>query len=291
MDIVARIAAGADAAGIGELFIVWEPFRIAVRALQWMRLRAKVSILDTEKTHTAKDTTLAIEQFRAHGVDHVVSLGGDGTHRIVAKTAPDLHLIPLSTGTNNVYPLNVEPTVAGSVAALGARGLLPVAELTSRSKVAHLRIGSQPNEIGLIDVVRIENDFVGNYQPFNPAKIRELVLTRALPDAIGMSPIGGLVEPVEENDDAALYVQLGTGPAHNVAVSPGLFKKVHVARTKRLRLGQDVVFEASGLIALDGDRLHTLDKSQPVRITVRRDGPYVYDVAACMRHVAKHRML
>lgn len=288
MDCVARIAAGADAMGVDEILIVREPFRIAERALEWMSLSAKVTVLDIELTHDMSDTARAISAFCEHGVDHVVALGGDGTHRIIVKTAPNIFLVPLSTGTNNVFPLTVEATIAGEVAAMGAKGLLPQERLTRRVKVARLTIDSRVQDIGLIDVVRIENDFVGNYRPFDPLKLREMVLTRAEPDAIGMSPIGGLVDPVGADDDCGLYVKFGEGYSRQVPVSPGYFSDVHISKTSRLPLGHSCELKSTGLIAIDGDRLHRIEAGERVNVEINRDGPHVYDVSASMRYAAKH---
>ncbi len=290
MDYVARIAAGVDAAGIDEILIAREPFRIAEKALQWMRLRAEVTTLDVKLTHDSRDTARAIEAFREQGVNHVVALGGDGTQRIVASS-PELYLIPLSTGTNNVFPLSVEPTIAGVVAGLGARGLLPRDELCQRAKIAKLRIGSRICDIGLIDIVRLEDDFVGNFQPFDETKLREMVLTRAEPDAIGMSPIGGLIDPVDANDECGLYVKFGLGKRRRVPLSPGYFRDVHVASTRRMALNEVCELAASGLIAIDGDRLHRIHAGEPVQVEITREGPYVYDIAASMRFAAAHGLL
>ena len=288
MDIVARIAAGADAIGIDEILVVREPFRIAEQALAWMSLQATVTMLEIKLTHTMADTEAAMRAFLDQGVDHVVALGGDGTQRVVTYTAPDIRLVPLSTGTNNVFPLNVEPTIAGMVAALGARGELRASHLAKRAKIAKLNIGARVDDIGLIDVVRLENDFVGNYRPFKPANLREMVLTRAEPDAIGMSPIGGLVEPVSADEDAALYVKLGPGRTRRVPLAPGHLRDVEIAEARRLPLATTVEFESRGLIAIDGDRLHKVAADESVTVRVVREGAWVYDVGAVMRYATKH---
>ena len=46
------------------------------------------------------------------GGEVIVALGGDGTNRRIARTWPDVLLIPLSTGTNNVFPVMAEATSA-----------------------------------------------------------------------------------------------------------------------------------------------------------------------------------
>ncbi|MYE12102.1 MAG: hypothetical protein F4X99_10660 [Gammaproteobacteria bacterium] len=121
-DIVARVAAGADAAGVRDIYVTAEPFRIASMALSLLPLSARVHVLRTELRHDARDTEAAVAAFLDAGVETVVTLGGDGTNRAFARAARDVNLIPLSTGTNNVFPTLVEPTIAGMVAGLAARG-------------------------------------------------------------------------------------------------------------------------------------------------------------------------
>ena len=57
---------------------------------------------------------------RAAGVAAIVVLGGDGTHRVVAKACGDVPICALSTGTNNAFPEMRETTVAGLATGLVA---------------------------------------------------------------------------------------------------------------------------------------------------------------------------
>ena len=59
---------------------------------------------------------------RAAGAAAIVVLGGDGTHRVVAKACGDVPLCALSTGTNNAFPEMREATVAGLATGLVATG-------------------------------------------------------------------------------------------------------------------------------------------------------------------------
>ena len=288
-DIVARIAAGADAVGVERIFITQEPFRIASLALSLMPLSAQVEMLRTPLTHSAADTEAAVAAFLAQGVTHIVSLGGDGTNRAIAREAPDVTLIPLSTGTNNVFPTLVEPTVAGMVAGLSARGLLKGA--AQRCKRLHVRFADGVADIGLVDAAFLEGDFVGNFLPFDAAKLRRLLLTRAEPDAIGMSPIGGLLEVVEAKDDAGLLVEMGPGKTFAAPLSPGLFERVSVQRVTRIPFDATVAFAGDGVLALDGDRDHRLRPGQSAAVSIRRDGPWVVDVAAAMRQAVANGLI
>ena len=293
MDMVARIAVGADQAGIDELFIFNEPFRIATQALAWLDLSASVRVLDVNLHHDARDTEQAILKLQKEGVDTVVALGGDGTHRIIARTSPNLTLVPLSTGTNNVFPVSVEPTIAGMAAALAAKHQLPVTDRTLQAacKVLHLEFCDGRSDIALIDVVKLQDDFIGNFMPYDNRKIQDLILTCALPDAIGMSPIGGFLKVVEKADDFGLAIQLGSGHAFRAPISPGYFRSVSSHASSTLNLNQSITLTGPAVIALDGDREHNLRTGEKVRVTLRRDGPLILDVPAVMRHAVAASIL
>ena len=285
-DAVARIATGADAAGATDIFVVEEPFRIASMALRWMPLRARVHILTIPLHHDAGDTEAAVSAFLARDVRTVVSLGGDGTNRAIARVATDIDLIPLSTGTNNAFPVLTEPTIAGMAAGLAARGLVPN-ELRPRCKLLHATFSDGAKDVAVVDAAYLEADFTGNMRPFDAAKLRQVLLTRAEPDAIGMSPIGGFLDVVEAADDCGLLVRLGAGQPIDAPLSPGLFRPLSVAGVERIPFATPVPFRGQGVLALDGDRDHKLNAHRSATVSVRRDGPRVVDVALAMRDAAK----
>ena len=289
-DAVARIAAGADAVGVTDIYVVEEPFRVASMALEWLPLQANVHVLKTPINHDATDTEAAVAAFLDHGAATIVSLGGDGTNRAIARTTSEIDLVPLSTGTNNVFPVLVEPTVAGIAAGLAARGLLDDA-LKPRCKVLHVDFQDGVADIALVDAAYLADDFTGNMRPFDAAKLRQIMLTRAEPDAIGMSPIGGYLEVVGADDDHGLLLRTGAGRKVVAPVSPGLFRDVSVAATDRVPFDTPVLFRGTGVLALDGDRDHKLGTGRGAHVTLRRDGPRVVDVSATMRFATKAGLL
>ena len=289
-DLVARIATGLDAMGVDEIMILKEPFRVSSGALELMPLRARVRLLDVGVTNTAADTVAAVRAARAAGCDVIVSLGGDGTNRIIARTWPDAPLVPLSTGTNNVFPVMVEATSAGVAAGLIANGSLAPHEAADRCKLVHVQ-AAQWNDIGVIDAVLLRDDHTGNLLPFDPERIAALVLARAEPAAVGMSPIGGYLDPVGFADECGLALRCGSGRALHVPISPGLFRTVHVSSCERLAFGEQFAFVGPGVVALDGDREHSLAAGETVSVSVRRDGPLVVDVVRCIRLAAERGIL
>ena len=289
-DAVARIAAGADAVGVTDIYVADEPFRIASVALEWIPLRARVHLLKTPIRHDASDTEAAVAAFLDNGATAFVSLGGDGTNRAIARAASDIDLVPLSTGTNNVFPVLAEPTVAGMAAGLAARGALDD-RLKPRCKVLHVAFQDGVADIALVDAAYLAEDFTGNMRPFDAGKLRQIMLTRAEPDAIGMSPVGGHLTVVGADDDHGLLLRMGPGQRVRAPVSPGLFREVAVANADILPFDTPVLFRGNGVLALDGDRDHKLKPDRSAHITLRRDGPRVIDVPAAMRFAARTGLL
>jgi len=302
-DIVARVAAGADAVGVTDIYIAAEPFRIASLALANMNLGAKVHCLKLPIRNDASDTETNVSAFLDAGCTSMVSLGGDGTNRAIVRAlggqCERVHLMPLSTGTNNVFPVLVEPTIAGMVAGLQAAGRLvdAPAELQQRAKVLHVTDGASGQDVGLIDAVLLRQDHVGNLLPFDAEKIERLLLTRAEPDGIGMSPIGGLLQEVGTEVDAGLLVDLQPGataqtPGRFVApLSPGLFAPVAVQHMAQVPLGEPVAFSGPGVLALDGDRDHKIVAGSELQVSVRRDGPWVLNAQPVMRWAVAQGMM
>ena len=108
---IARAVIGAVTAGATRIVAMAEPFGIATGALTDLRIDAEIEIVDVGATVSPSDTVRAVEAMRARDVGVLMTLGGDGTNRTVSAVWPEATLVPMSTGTNNVFPSLTEPTV------------------------------------------------------------------------------------------------------------------------------------------------------------------------------------
>ena len=135
---VTRLVLGALAQGVDEIFLADEPFRINARAVENLPQREQVTILKFPLSHTAKDTETMVHLMWQAGCRVFIVLGGDGTNRIVARCYPDAIILPLSTGTNNVFPTFVEASIAGAAAGLIASEKVPFADHCIRCKQIHI---------------------------------------------------------------------------------------------------------------------------------------------------------
>jgi hypothetical protein len=292
---IARIVVGAVAAGCERILVPWEPRRLAISAVEHLQIGAIIEQVHTAITHSAQDTHAAVVAMREQGCRVLVVLGGDGTSRAVTKAWPDAVLMPLSTGTNNVFPLWIEPTIAGLAAGLIAAGRVAPAEVAPRAKIVHLDIEGEAPDLALVDALFLQGDRIGNLGPFEPQFMKTLVLTRAEPDAVGMSPLGGLLCPAGFADDWGVRVDFcghdEGGQLLRAPVSPGLFRSAHVRGATRLPLGTPTLVEGPGILAFDGDRERALAPGQRATLTVTRTGPRVIDPRAVLRLAAEQGLM
>jgi hypothetical protein len=289
--IIRRVAIGAVAAGADRLLVLPDPHGLCKKAMSTIHLDVEVVEVVVPRTHDERETIAAAAAMRDLGAGALVVLGGDGTNRVVTKGWPDVPLVPLSTGTNNVFPAHVEPTVAGASAGLVASGRVELDAVARRAKVVRVEIDGEEPDLALIDAVLTADKVVGARTPFDPATLRTIVLTVADPAAVGISPIGGLVEPVGREDDEALVVHLapvdGAKLVVSAPISPGLYEQVGIESCSVLALGETIELRGPGILAFDGDRRRVVVDGATIRLRVERDGPIVIDVPQAMAEAAR----
>jgi hypothetical protein len=200
-------------------------------------------------------------------------------------------MVALSTGTNNVFPELLEATTAGAAAGLVASGRIALDEVARPAKRIEAVFRNGVRDLALVDAALLADDHPGNLMPFEPAKLRHLLLARAEPTAVGMSPIGGLLHPSGRDDDHGVEVRCsaegGDGKPLLVPVSPGLYGYCHVVDARPVALGETIEIRGPGVIAFDGDRDRRLAADEGVSLTVLRDGPRVIDVARTLALAAE----
>jgi len=200
--------------------------------------------------------------------------------------------MPLSTGTNNVFPHLLEATVAGTAVGLIATRALGRRALPKPAKIIDVEIDGERDDIALIDAAFTTDRFVGTRALLAPERLRELLLTRADPAAVGMTSIGGLLKPVSADEDQGLRLSLSEvrkrgSIALQAPIAPGYFQTVYVTEVKKTKIESSVHWQGPGVIALDGERERFLGPGQSARLTLHRNGPRVIDTQTVMAAAAK----
>ena len=283
-----RIIMGIDATGVDRILIMPDYYGLGQRALDGIgrqKLKSEVSIMDMPISYTSEDSTRAAELLVKHGVGCIVTLGGDGTNRDVAKKSGKIPLVPISTGTNNVFPQMVEATMAGLAAGIAARKLVKSRGLIKTHKRLTVIQDGHIIDMALIDAVVLNQLFVGARAIWELPEIKQIVCTRAEPTNLGMTAIGGNLHPVGPDDAQGMYLRLGNGHLKvKAAVLPGVIQEVSIAEWKLLEPGDEVpVKHKPSVIALDGEREVTVKATDQIKIRLQRDGPPVVNIEKTIR--------
>ena len=288
--IVRRAVVGAVNAGAQSIAFMDDSHSIASSALSELSFGKGVRLhsIACPRSATALDTVKAAQQMRELPCAAVLVLGGDGTSRAFVKGWRDATLLSLSTGTNNVFPVICEATVAGSVLGLLASEALPLGEVTWQTKIIDVRIENEADDLALIDAVFTSDSFIGSRALLDADVLVQAVLSRADPMAVGMTSLGGLVESIDEQDEAGLH--MGFGPGGRVVsapIAPGLFAAVEVKSIQRIDYASPVEFRGPAILALDGERERVIEAGQKVELVLSRTGPKVVDIKKAMHLAAK----
>ena len=300
--MVFRLLAGLGAAGVERVLMLPAADGLSVTLRRHLHARHTVPAfasagpfpeleeLDVELDGTARDSAVAVERMRAAGVRAIVVLGGDGTHRVVARGCGDVPLCALSTGTNNAFPEMRETTVAGIATGLVATGRAGDGALR-REAALQVELPGGATDLALVDVAVSRERFVGARALWRADDVSELFVTFANPSAVGLSAVAGALQPLPRGGGRGLHVRFASDPAEaarvvHVALAPGLVVGVGVAEHRVLELGAAVsIAPGPGTIALDGER--EIERRADGEATVRLvPGPLTIDVDAVMRSTA-----
>lgn len=289
VNILRRVLLALDAVGVRRALFMPDYYGLGVRALDGLKVSLEAVFLDMPVLANDQDSTEAARRLQDMGAGCIITLGGDGTNRAVAKGCGAIPLVPISTGTNNVFPYMIEGTVAGLAAGLVAAQAVDVERVAFNTKRLEVRADGQLVDIALIDVVVCTDLFIGSRALWDPARIREMVLARAQPGSIGLSAVGSCLHPVDARDGTGMYVQLGEGGSRVLApIAPGLIVPVAIHHYRLLSLGDEVVLNSGPCtVALDGERSLEIGRHQHLTVRLTNQGPRVVDIGACMAEAAR----
>lgn len=265
-------------------------------------------------TARVDDTLRAARLLREAGVAAIIVLGGDGTHRAVVRECGQVPIAGLSTGTNNAYPEMRESTLAGLAVGLYAQGRIPPTQALAWNKRLDVALNDgrddARHDIALVDLAIAREQYIGAKALWKTDSLAALYLAFAEPEAIGLSSIGGLLDPIGRREPGGLHIELeaplddadadadaDAAPAAprfclQAPIAPGLVQAVRIHDRQRLADGEPVrVRQPSGVVALDGERELTFRADDVLTVTLRERAFRSIDIAACLRYAAAHGLL
>ena len=296
---VKRVLAGLDAVGVGTALLMPDLSGIAHSVIRSWRGAMQCTVLDYAPTGWQVDSTRCAEMMRAAGAGCIVTIGGDGTNRVVAKGAGDVPLAAVSTGTNNVFPKLIEGTLAGMAAGTVATNSASSAAVCQRACRLDIFVNGELRDIALVDAAVSRQSMVGSRAIWDAGNLAQAWLTTSTASAIGISSIGSRLMEVGMFESKGLQIDFAVGnaddaPAHEDAatavsapIAPGMIADVAVSRWSEMLPGDSVEIDAPGCtIALDGEREIELLRGMEASISLSAGGPMVVDFDAALRHAA-----
>ncbi|MDD3227299.1 MAG: NAD(+)/NADH kinase [Tissierellia bacterium] len=286
INIVERIVLGAQALGVKKVFVMPDSYNMGYRVEDKLNgcneLKCEINVVNMQRFDGMEDTLKAADYMeKSNEIKCIITLGGDGTNRAVAKSIKNTPIITISTGTNNVYPTMLEGTIAGMAAAAVASGRFDESKYKIKDKRIEIYKDQELIDIALIDAV-ISNDlFIGSKAIWNMDTIEKIIVTRAHPASIGFSSLVGCKKIIYPEDDFGAYVEINSvSEKIKAPIAAGVVKSISVSEPVILRFDDEYEFiaEDRGIIALDGEREVEFSKDQRLVFKIRRTGPFRVDV-------------
>lgn len=152
VNILKSIFVGLNSIDIGRVVAMPDSGMLCKRAEEGLDISFQVEELNMIVFNEEKDSTNAAKMMTSMGVECLITLGGDGTNRAVVKGSRSVPIVPVSTGTNNVFPKLEEGTIAGMAAGLIARKLVDIERVSTINNVLEVIQEDIVSDIALIDV-------------------------------------------------------------------------------------------------------------------------------------------
>lgn len=284
VNTIKRIIAGINSVDVDNILAMPDSAMLVNRAIDPPDSKISVNFLDMMVRGDEQDTSNAAQLMREAGVGSVITLGGDGTNRAVAKTIGEIPLIPISTGTNNVFPYMIEGTVAGLAAGVVAKQLIDVPKITNQVKRLEIFVDGDLTDIALVDVAVSKEPFIGARAIWEIDTIEEIFLARSEPTGIGLSAIGARLTDLSKLE-GGIHIKLGCGKSSVFApLVPGYVAEVPILDWSFLPLNHTIDVELKPCtIALDGERLLSGTNDKTITVSITANGPNVVDVDATIR--------
>ncbi|MEC7845363.1 MAG: diacylglycerol kinase family protein, partial [Actinomycetota bacterium] len=249
--IIRRAALGAIESGVEKILFLDDTRHLIQRALEKIS-KSNISMepITQAVMGTGRDSQKAAAAMKEAGVGSVIVFGGDGTNRDVAKGWIDAPMVPLSVGTNNVFPFHMESTIGGIAAGLVARGIVPLNEVAKRAKIIRVDLAGGHNDLALVDLVLVEGDFIGSRAIWDVTNLKEGIFAIAEPASVGLSSIAATHQSIGRDEDGGVYVQMGLGnQTVRAPITPGTYETVQIRSHRKLVLDESVTIAGPGVLA------------------------------------------
>jgi hypothetical protein len=305
VNVVARVLRGLAGGRVGTVLFMPEPAHIVERAVDVLSATGcpveglglcleAVTLPAGREALDAAGTASAAGAMARAGAACIVTIGGDGTNRAVARGWPSVVVVPLPGGTNNAFGMPIDPTAAALAAGLYASDPERFSDHVWQAPRLEVRIdGSlQETATALVDVVLMRSGWVGAHALWDPALLVEAVVARSDPALTGLAGVAGMLCPLRPEPPQAVHIAFDpAGPAVTAPLGPGQLVPIGIGDWRLI--GTSDLVELGGrspgtvsrstgnddglTLAFDGEREIVLEPEMSVSVRLAGDGPRVID--------------
>ena len=293
VNIVERMLSVFNFFKIDEIYFLKDAFGIVEKAFKKFKSPAfKITPIPIEYTFEETDTEKGA-RFLNGVVDIAIVIGGDGTSRAFVKglnLENPIPIFPLSTGTNNVFPVICESTT--EAIAIVSYLLLKdkCKDLLKREKILEIKYGDRL-DFALIDAVFSKEQFIGAKAILHPEDIIAVFTTTSQFKNIGLSTIPAPFYPSKRSDPFGSFAILGEGKGAFVPIAPGKIEEIHIKEAGFLEENKPYRINLDrGTVALDGERKIEIFNETEFHIKLSAKGPWVLDIEKALDCAIKEQL-
>lgn len=287
VEVLRRILSGLMFFEVEEIFFMPDPDNYYCRVMDSLhkrdceRLGKRVKALDFQPRGEAVDSTRAGQLMNELEVACIITLGGDGTCKAVASGCGNTPMLPVSTGTNNVFPYRIDGTIAGLVAGAYARNYRNSEKMIRKANIFNVYVNGTLLNHALVDVVLYNEPFISARAMWEPEKVLFVAISGPINEpVIGMSSIAQIARGGVSDNSSGFACTIDPGRSFMKIISPiapGLMSEVHISKTELIKAGirYRVMTELPVrwcTVAVDGEREIEVDiKNDIVEIELLSD--------------------
>ena len=294
ISIIKRILMALDALRVKNVIMMPDHFGLGLRALDDLNISIEAHLLDMTIEGNQNDSMRAAAMLDELGVACIITLGGDGTNRMVAKACGDIPLLPISTGTNNVFPFMIEGTLAGMAA-----GILATRSISRKASICRMPVlevcrDGKIVDIALIDIVVTDDAYIGARAVWEIDSLIEVFLSRNAPSCIGFSSLAAILNRTPKKENTGTHIVIGPGGKEVMApIAPGKIERLPIASHRLFTSREEIALNtaAGGMIALDGEREIVVNNLDKLTVRYNPNGPWVVDVDRVLSVAAENNYL
>jgi predicted polyphosphate/ATP-dependent NAD kinase len=294
VNTVLRLITALASQGVEEVFLMPDDGGLSRRIKESVELVRPqmpslpfVSMINMIAQGGSNDSTVAATLMADAGAGMLVVLGGDGTHRAVAKAETSLPLCTISTGTNNAFPGREDATVIGLAAGLYLSGKVPESVALIRNKRLRIK-GKGWEDIALVDICFSRQTSIGGKAVWQERDIQEVFVAFAEPWAMGLSSLAGLSSPITRAEPKGARIKLGPGQKIQTMMMPGMITDVSIKNIETFLVDTPFdVIAPIGTIAFDGEREIELDFQDTLEICLDWKGPETINPHSILEFMAR----